>query len=220
MAASRPVVATNGHRSADMQAGTSVGRSRVNWDSGTVIGMVASACGLSNAVKIGSLGIGAAVGVAGGAAAHALLPNPETERELAKRGISTMSDREAIATFAPMAFVGAAAVGTGIAKRSETAAITTASLGAAAMLSSTGTSAMVGADGETADEYIRTLGLMSTVAAGGFAVGAMTKVPLHRAKLVGLGLAGVSAGGLAPSAATYVAGLPAELGRSYQHRDG
>jgi hypothetical protein len=174
---------------------------------------------LSNAAKYTALLAGGGVGVGGGFLAHSLLPSPDRERELSDEGVDVISHREATATFAPMAFVAAAAIGAGIGKRSDTAAITTASLGAAAMLASTGASTMINAESENAGDYLRTLGLMTGVAAGAFAIGAMDEVPLHRAKLAGLVAIGLAGGAMLPETLSYVAELPGDLARSTEYAD-
>jgi hypothetical protein len=173
---------------------------------------------LSNAAKISTLAVGAGVGIGASLAADRLLTSPETERKLEAQGIHTISDTEARATVGPAAFLFAAAVGLGIGKRSDTAALTTASLGAAGMLASTGASAMINADGESADEYLRTIGILSAVGGAGFAVGAMDEIPMNRAKLIGLGTLGIAAGMLAPETFNYVRTVPGDLRRSYDHR--
>lgn len=174
---------------------------------------------LSTASKVTSLAVGTGVGLAGGLAANFLLPTPEVERSLEAQGVSTISDREARATIAPIFFVAAAAVGAGIGKRSESAALTTASLGAAAMLASTGASAMINADNDSADKYLRTIGLMTGVAAAAFAVGAMDTIPINRAKVVGLGLMGLAAGALLPETGRYLGSFPGDIARSFEHRN-
>jgi hypothetical protein len=170
-------------------------------------------------MKLTGLVVGATVGVGAGAASHVFLPPPAVERQLDARGIETVSDREAIATIAPMALVSAAAIGTGIGRRSQTAAVTTASLGAAAMLASTGASTMINAERDNAGDYLRTLGLMCGVASVSFAIGAMDEVPLNRAKMVGLAMIGLSAGALAPATVRYVADIPPNLSRSVEYRN-
>lgn len=175
---------------------------------------------LSAGAKRVAIVAGGATGLGLGVGAHFLFPTPERERELADKGISTMSHREATATFAPIAFVAAAAVGLGLRQRSDKAAMTTVALGAAAMLASPAASAMVNAEEASADNYLRTLGLMTGTAAAGFAIGATKLVPENRARVIGLGLIGLAGGALAPETARYIAGVPAEIGRSVQHRDG
>jgi hypothetical protein len=184
-----------------------------------VDGMNVGAPALTNASKVASMATGGAVGLGIGVGTHYALPSPETKDELQARGIETISDRQARATIAPIAFVAAAAVGAGIGKRSSTAALTTASLGAAAMLASTGASAMINAGKDSADDYLRTIGIMTGVAGAGFAVGAMDEIPLNRAKLVGLGLMGVAAGALLPETAGIVTSTPEKLARSFEHRE-
>jgi hypothetical protein len=180
---------------------------------------MAATAPLSNARKVTSLAIGMAGGLGTSLAMHTVLPSPEAEKRLEAAGISTISHREMNAKIAPIALIASAAIGTGIGRRSESAALTTASLGAAALLASTGASTMVNADNDSADEFMRTLGLMSGVAAGAFAIGAMDEIPLNRAKLIGLGLVGFAAGGFLPETARYLVSLPQELHRSYQNRD-
>lgn len=174
---------------------------------------------LSNAWKLTALGSGTAAGVGLGFAARAALPSEAAERRLERDGIEAFSDVEATATFAPLAFMGAAAVGAGIGKRTSSAALTTVSLGAAALLASTGASTMVNADNEHAVDYLRTLGLMGVTAAAGFAVGAMDEIPINRAKVTGLALIGLAAGGLAGPTISYLKDVPGQLGTSWQHRD-
>jgi RsiW-degrading membrane proteinase PrsW (M82 family) len=188
------------------------------WDSGLEGARVTAITPLSNGSKVGGLVVGAAVGLGMGVGAQYLLPSPKKEHELEQQGVHTISDREARATLGPAAFVFAAAVGLGIGKRSDTAALTTATLGAAAMLASTGASAMINADNESADKYLRTIGVLSAVGGGAFAVGASTNVPLNTAKLIGLGSLGLAAGILAPETFKYVASIPGDLRRSYDHR--
>jgi hypothetical protein len=140
---------------------------------------------LRNAAKVAVLTTGGAIGVGLGTASMRMLPTPETEERLEAQGISTMSGLEATARFAPMPFVLAAAVGTGIGRRSGTAAWTTASLGAAAMLASSAQSTMGDAEESAVADKLRALGLTSVLAAGAYAVGAVNEVPLvggrHRA---------------------------------------
>ncbi|MCW2973705.1 MAG: hypothetical protein JWN72_1978 [Thermoleophilia bacterium] len=174
---------------------------------------------LSTTTKLLGLGAGTAAGVGLGFAARAALPSAAAEARLEQQGVESFSDVEATATFAPLAFMGAAAVGAGIGKRTSSAALTTVSLGAAALLASTGASTMVNADSEHAFDYLRTLGLMGVTTAGAFAVGAMDEIPLNRAKLTGLALIGLAAGGLAGPTASYVAEVPGQLGTSWQHRN-
>ncbi|MCW2927628.1 MAG: hypothetical protein JWM86_1596 [Thermoleophilia bacterium] len=175
---------------------------------------------LSAAAKRIALIGGGATGLAVGVGTQYLFPSPDRERELDAKGISTMSHREATATFAPIAFVGAAAVGVGLKQRSDKAAMTTVALGAAAMLASTGASAMVNAEEDSAEQYLRTLGLMTATAAAGFAVGATRFVPENRAKVIGLGMIGLAGGALLPETANYLGGIPTEVQRSIQHREG
>lgn len=172
---------------------------------------------LSNPVKVTSLAIGGGLGLGAGVAAQRLLPSAEKERQLEAQGIHTISDREARATFAPIAFVAAAGVGAGIGRRNQGAALTAATLGAAAMLASTGASTMINAENESVDKYLRTIGLMSGVAAGGFAIGSMDKVPINRAKTIGLGFMGLAVGALLPETTQYVASLPGDLARSLEY---
>lgn len=174
---------------------------------------------MSNGSKVASLVVGTGVGVGLGMGAGKLLPSADKERELEAKGIHTISDREARATLGPMAFVAAAAVGLGIGRRSDTAALTTATLGAAAMLASTGASAMINADNDSADKYLRTIGLMSVVGGGAFAVGAMDRIPLNKSKAFGLGALGLAAGMFAPETFRYLASIPGDLGRSFEHRN-
>ncbi len=175
---------------------------------------------IGNTAKFAGFLSGAAVGIGLATSARHCLPSPQVEEGLERKGVSTLSHLEATIMLASTALVTSAAVGTGISRRSGSAAFTTASLGAAAMLASTGASAMINADRDTADEYVRTLGLMSGVAAAGFAVGAVDQVPLKFAKISGLTLLGVAAGGLLPETARFLGQLPSEVKRSYQYRHG
>ncbi len=175
---------------------------------------------LSNGVKYLSMGAGIAGGLGMGVAAHYALPSPETERTLEQQGISTYSDREARATFGPMAMFFAAAIGAGIGKRSESAALTTASLGAAAMMASPAATGMTNAESPDADKNLRTMGVLGGVAAAGFAIGAVDEVPLNRAKVLGLGAMGLAIGTLLPETAKYVGSMPGDFVRSVQHRNG
>ena len=164
-------------------------------------------------------GLAAGVGVVG--VSRALLPSPKGALELEAVGVETMSDREAVTTIGPVALVAAAAIGTGLGKRagSGPAALATATLGAAAMLTSTSGSAVANADGKSAPTYQHTLGLMAGVAVAGYGIGALDKVPEHRAKLIGLAVAGLAAGTLIPETMSYLGRLPGTVGRSVQHRD-
>lgn len=175
---------------------------------------------LTAATKYVSMGGGIAVGLGTGVAAHYALPTPEMERTLETRGISTYSDREARATFGPMFMFAAAAIGAGIGKRSESAALTTASLGAAAMMASPAATGMTNAESPDADKNLRTMGVLGAVAAGGFAIGAVDEVPLNRAKVLGLGAMGVAIGIFLPETAKYVGSMPSDFVRSVQHRNG
>lgn len=175
---------------------------------------------LTAATKYVSLGGGMAVGLGAGVATHYALPTPEMERDLETRGISTFSDREARATFGPMFMFAAAAIGAGIGKRSESAALTTASLGAAAMMASPAATGMTNAESPDADKNLRTMGVLGAVAAGGFAVGAVEKVPLNRAKVMGLGAMGVAIGIFLPETVKYVGSMPGDFIRGVQHRNG
>jgi hypothetical protein len=174
---------------------------------------------LTTASKTLSIGLGAAAGIGLTYGARALLPSPEREIELETQGVRTISEREATATFAPMAFVAAAAIGTGVGRRATTSGMTTVSLGAAAMLASTAASAMINADTNNADEFLRTLGMMSIAATAGFALGAPMRVPEAFAKRTGLALLGVAAGAIAPETGSYIKEFGQEFGRSLQYRE-
>lgn len=175
---------------------------------------------LAATTKYLSMAGGIAAGLGTGVVAHHALPTPEMERELELRGISTYSDREARATFGPMFMFAAAAIGAGIGKRSESAALTTACLGAAAMMASPAATGMTNAESRDADKNMRTMGVLGTVAAVGFAIGAVEKVPLNRAKVLGLGAMGMAVGIFLPETARYVGSMPGDLVRSVQHRNG
>lgn len=174
---------------------------------------------LTSRAKAFSLGAGAVAGLGFGVAAHYLLPSPEQEQKLNAKGISTFSDREARATFGPMTMFAAAAIGAGIGKRSESAALTTASLGAAAMMASPAASGMTNADGADADKNLRTMGVLGGIAAGGFAIGAIDEVPLNKAKVAGLVTVGLAIGTFLPETTKYVSSIPGDLVRGVQHRN-
>ncbi|MCW2922217.1 MAG: hypothetical protein JWL76_2091 [Thermoleophilia bacterium] len=175
---------------------------------------------LSNGAKALGLGAGITGGLGLGVAAHFALPSPENERKLDAKGISTFSDREARATFGPMTMFAAAAIGAGIGKRSESAALTTASLGAAAMMASPAATGLTNAESPDADKNLRSMGVLGAVAAGGFAVGAIDEVPLNVAKVSGLVAVGLAIGTFLPETAKYVSNMPGDLVRGVQHRNG
>lgn len=175
---------------------------------------------LSGGAKTMSLVAGVAGGLGIGVAAHYALPSPENERKLDAKGISTFSDREARATFGPMTMFAAAAIGAGIGKRSESAALTTASLGAAAMMASPAATGLTNAESPDADKNLRSMGVLGAVAAGGFAIGAVEKVPLNRAKVAGLVTVGLAIGTFLPETAKYVSSMPGDLVRGFEHRNG
>ena len=166
--------------------------------------------------------VGAGAGVLAGlgvaAVARESLPSPERALELEADGIDVMSEREAVAIFAPSAFVAAAAIGIGMSRRSPTAAITTASLGAAAMFASLASSTMVNAGGEKSEDYVRTLVTMVGAGGAGYAVGSSTRVPLVPTKVAGLTLLGLAVGSLLPEAGESLARIPGELRESWAHR--
>ncbi len=173
---------------------------------------------IATKIKIASLAAGVAAGGAVGYIARRELPSPETEQRLKNQGVEVMSEREAVSILAPSFFVGAAAIGTGIGHRSKTAALSTISLGAAAMLASTGASAMINANSELSSDYLHTLGLLGATATIGFGVGSVKAIPQTAAKSAGLAALGVAVGLLTNETLNYLktAGRDISNGLNYE----
>lgn len=180
---------------------------------------MAAAQVLTTRSKLGALGAGAAAGFILRAASDHLLPSAAQQQRLRAHGEETISTQQVAATIGPMAFAFAAAVGAGVGRRSDTAGLSTALLGAATMFASTGASAVINAGTDSSGTYLSSLGAMSTVAAAGFAIGAVERIPLLTSKHVGLAALGASIGIIAPTTVSSLTPLPDMLRRSFELRD-
>lgn len=173
---------------------------------------------LSNASKLRALAVGASAGTGLAFASNALLASPSQVAKLEQQGTDAISDRELRGIVGPLGFVFAASVGTGLGRRSNNAAVTTVSLGAAMLLATPNVAAMVNADTDRADEHLRTIGLMVGTAGAGVAVGATTMVGELRAKSIGLGALGLAVGTIAPESLHWLGSLPSQLAASHRAR--
>lgn len=163
----------------------------------------------------GGLGTGALAGQI----AKSRMVDDKRAVELKQQGVSAMSGRQAIALGAPASFFFAAAVGAGLTKRHEKAALTTATLGAAAMLASTGASTMVNSQDPKTDDFIHTLTALGVIGSIGFGIGARTKYNEDSVKYLALFSLGLAGGGLAAESGAWLTSIPSQVGNGFTHKE-
>jgi hypothetical protein len=160
---------------------------------------------------------GAAAGFGAGKAAQSFMISDKESAALEAKGVNAMSGRQAIALGAPAAFFFAAAIGAGLSKRHEQAALTTATLGAAAMLASTGASTMVNARDEKVDDYLNTITALGIIGSVGFGIGARPKFNETAVKYAALGSLGLAAGGLAAETGPWMLSIPSQVINGFRY---
>ena len=149
--------------------------------------------------------------VIGAAAGGALLvgtnqlATDERQAELKEDGRDVLGRSEARANLAPLALMGASAIGAGYLRRGAlgTTLGPAVAFGAVALVASAGVSTLVNS-GSNPSGYMAATGLMGAAALGGYALGVADRVPVRLAKGTGIVLAVAGAALLAPSVASKV----------------